>query len=163
MERTHFDDAPCPIARSLDILGDWWTPLILRECLYGVHRFDAMQTWLGIGRNILARRLILLVEQGVLEKRLYQARPKRYEYHLTEKGVDAAKVVLAMMAFGNRWCFDEPSIELRHRDTGRPVDPQLVDAHTGRPLDPLDVVAVPGPAFPGDEEVRRARFGEPGC
>ena len=70
----------------MDVLGDWWNPLIIRECLYGVHRFDDFQKWLGIGRNILAKRLAQLVERGVLERKLYQEHPPRYEYHLTAKG-----------------------------------------------------------------------------
>jgi DNA-binding HxlR family transcriptional regulator len=100
MERKTFGDAPCSIARSLDVLGDWWSPLIIRECLYGVHRFDGFQQWLGIGRNILTSRLKLLIDQGLIEKRRYQDKPKRYEYHLTEKGYDAALALIALMPFG---------------------------------------------------------------
>jgi DNA-binding HxlR family transcriptional regulator len=116
MKRKTFEESPCSIARSLNVLGDWWTPPILRECLYGIHRFDEIQRWLGIGRNILARRLAKLDEQGVLERRHYQERPARYEYHLTDKGYDAARLLLAMMPFGESWFFDkgrEPII-LRH-------------------------------------------------
>lgn len=161
VERKRFGSSPCSIARSLDVLGDWWNPLILRECLYGVHRFDGFQKALGIGRNILARRLKLLVEEGVLEKRPYQQRPKRHEYHLTEKGWDAAKMLLALMPFGERWYFgEEVPIRLYDRRTDRPVRPTLVDAETGEPLDPREVYAGPGPAFPRSEEVRRMRFEE---
>lgn len=162
MERKRFDDAPCSIARSLDVLGDWWTPLIIRECLYGVHRFDGFQQWLGIGRNILTRRLSMLVEQGVLEKRAYQDRPKRYEYHLTEKGYDAAKVLVAVMPFGEAWFFDggrEP-IRLYDRRTDRRIHPVVIDRETGEPIDPREVYAGPGPSFPRSKEVRRARFSE---
>ena len=162
MERKNFDKAPCSIARSLDVLGDWWTPLILRECLYGVHRFDRMQRWLGIGRNILTRRLAKLVEQGVLERRQYLERPARYEYHLTDKGYDAAKLLLAMMPFGEAWFFGDKRepIRLYDRRTGRRVRPQLVDAETGEPIDPRELYAGPGPSFPPSEEVRRERFVE---
>ena len=82
MQRRSFSDVPCSIARSLDVFGDWWNPLIVRECLYGVRKFDELQSWLGIGRNILARRLETLVGAGVLEKRAYESRPPRFEYHL---------------------------------------------------------------------------------
>ena len=162
MERKQFDKAPCSIARSLDVVGDWWTPLIVRECLYGMRRFDQMQRWLGIGRNILTRRLSALVEAGVLEKRRYQERPPRYEYHLTDMGYDAAKVLVAMMPFGEAWFFepDRAPIRLYDRATGREVRPELVDAHTGRPIDPRELFPGPGPTFPPDESVRRARFGE---
>lgn len=160
MERRTFPTAPCSLARSLDVIGDWWTPLIIRECLYGTNRFDDMQSWLGIGRNILARRLKLLVEQGVLEKRLYQERPPRHGYHLTEKGYDAAQAILAMMPFGERWYFEaerEP-IHLFSRKTGKRVQPRVVDAETGEPLDVRDLVPGPGPAFRAPDAIRRARF-----
>lgn len=162
MERTSFGNAPCSIARSLDVLGDWWSPLIIRECLYGVHRFDELQGWLGIPRNILARRLALLVERNVLERRPYQERPPRFEYYLTEKGHDAARPLLAMMAFGEVWYFDrgQEPIRLFDRDSGRRVRPALVDAATGQALDPRALYAGPGPSFPRSEEVRRARFPE---
>ena len=162
MERKRFESAPCSIARSLDVLGDHWTPLILRECLYGVHRFDAIQRWLGIGRNILTRRLHSLEEQGVVERRQYEERPPRYEYHLTEMGYDAAKLLLVMMPFGEAWMFRpgrEP-IELFDRATGDRVHPVVVDRDTGRPLDPRDLYAGPGPSFPKSERVRRERFRE---
>lgn len=159
MERKRFPKAPCSIARSLDVLGDWWTPLILRECLYGEVRFDQMQRWLGIGRNILTRRLATLVEQGVLEKRQYQERPPRYEYALTDKGWDAIKLLLAMMPFGEDWFFgDDEPIRLYDRQTNRRVRPLIVDAETGTPLDPRQIYAGPGPSFPPVEEIRRQRF-----
>jgi len=160
MERKRFEEAPCSIARSLDVVGDWWSPLIIRECLYGVHRFDQIQRWLGIGRNILTRRLAQLVEQGVLEKRRYQDRPPRFEYHLTDKGYDAARLLVAMMPFGERWLFeegDEP-IRLYDRRSHRRVRPQLIDAETGEPIDPRHIYAGPGPAFPAIDEIRRERF-----
>jgi len=162
MERTSFGTAPCSIARSLDVLGDWWNPLILRECLYGVRRFDELQRWLGIGRNILTRRLALLVEQGLLEKRRYSERPPRFEYHLTDKGYDAAKLLVAMMAFGEAWYFDrgQEPIRLFDRETGRRVKAALVDVETGKPLDPRTLYPGPGPSFPRSEELRRERFTE---
>lgn len=162
MKRKQFQAAPCSIARSLDALGDWWAPLILRECLYGVHRFDALQRWLGIGRNILTQRLGKLVEDGLLERRCYQEKPARYEYHLTEKGFDAAKMLLVLMGFGERWLFPpgEEPIHLYDRQTRRRVVPQLVDANTGAPLDPRQLYAGPGPSFPPLWELRRERFAE---
>ena len=162
MQRKSFETAPCSIARSLDVIGDWWTPLLIRECLYGVHRFDQFQRWLGIGRNILTRRLAQLVEQGVLERRAYQERPLRHEYHLTDKGYDAARILLAMMSFGERWAFtpEEAPIHLYSRDTDRRVHPMLVDRDTGQPLDARSLYAGPGPAFPQMPEIRRARFVE---
>lgn len=160
MERKRFQGAPCSIARSLDVVGDWWGPLIIRECLYGTHRFDQIQRWLGIGRNMLTRRLELLVEQGVLERRQYQDRPPRFEYHLTDKGYDAAKLLLAMMPFGETWLFADEGdpIHLYDRSSHRRVRPSLVDEETGEPIDPRELYAGPGPSFPADEEIRRQRF-----
>lgn len=162
MKRASFGDKPCSIARALDVIGDWWTPLILRECLYGVHRFDDLQRWLGIGRNILTRRLSLLVDQGLLEKRRYQERPARYEYHLTGKGYDAVTVLVSMMSFGEKWYFDtgQTPIELFDRRTGARVRPALIDQNTGEPLDPRQLYCGPGPAFPAEPQVRKERFTE---
>ncbi|MEM9487755.1 MAG: helix-turn-helix domain-containing protein [Myxococcota bacterium] len=162
MERKHFDDAPCPIARALAVFGDWWTPLIIRECLYGVHRFDELQSWLGISRNILTRRLDTLLTQGILERRQYQEKPVRHEYHLTDKGYDAANLLIAMMPLGDAWYFAkgrEP-IRLYSRKTDRRVRPVLVDADTGEPIDARELYAGPGPSFPKSPAIRRKRFAE---
>ena len=160
MERKQFPKAPCSIARTLDVIGDWWTPLIIRECLYGIHRFDEFQWWLGIGRNILTRRLVLLVEHGVLERRLYQEKPKRYEYHLTDKGYDAATMLLAMMPFGEKWYFKnkEEPIWLYSHKTGRRIKPILIDEETGESVDPREIYAGPGPGFRFPEHIQRKRF-----
>ncbi|MDJ0709006.1 MAG: winged helix-turn-helix transcriptional regulator [Woeseiaceae bacterium] len=162
MERTSFSASPCSIARSLDVLGDWWNPLIIRECLYGVHRFDDYQKNLGIGRNILTRRLKQLVTDGVLERRQYQDKPNRFGYHLTEKGYDAARVLLGYMSFGEKWYFESSKdpIRLYDRESGRRVVPELVDAATGKVIDPKNLYAGPGPGFPDSEVARRERFAE---
>lgn len=163
MKRKTFENAPCSIARSLDVLGDWWAPLIIRECLYGIHRFDDFQHWLGIGRNMLTRRLNKLIEQGILERRPYQTRPTRHEYHLTERGYDAARVLIAMMPFGEQWFFEDAQapIALYDRRTNAPIVPRLVDAHTGEPIDVRWLYAGPGPGFPEvGEAVLRERFRE---
>jgi DNA-binding HxlR family transcriptional regulator len=83
LRRTRFDHAPCPIARTTDLIGDWWTPILLRNALFGQKRFDEFQRSLGVPRASLARRLARLVDDGLLTKRLYQERPPRYEYRLT--------------------------------------------------------------------------------
>ncbi len=162
MERKHFTQAPCSIARSLEVFGDWWIPLILRECVYGISRFDAFQRTLGIGRNILTKRLEALIAEGVLEKRPAQDGSARQGYFLTPKGFDAASVMLGLMPFGERWYFakGEVPIQLYNRHTHRKVRPLLVDADTGAPLDARDLYAGPGPAFPADISLRRDRFTE---
>ena len=96
MRRTRFDDSPCPIARTTDLIGDWWTPIVLREAFLGRRRFDDFQQALQLSRGVLAQRLGRLVEEGLLEKRLYEERPPRYEYHLTEAGRALLPVIRAM-------------------------------------------------------------------
>jgi DNA-binding HxlR family transcriptional regulator len=103
MRRTSFVNWPCSIARTMDLLGDWWTPLVLREAFYGIKRFDAFQRELGIARNTLTDRLRRLVDEGLLEKRAYQRDPMRYDYVLTEKGRDFFGVLAAMSSWGDRW------------------------------------------------------------
>ena len=99
MERTRFDDYPCPIARAANIFGDWWVPLLMREAMYGVETFNEFQDNLGISKNILNRRLSRLVDEGIFQKDLYQ-KPSRYRYILTEKGKEALSILAAMFTAG---------------------------------------------------------------
>jgi len=138
VRRTRFDDAPCPIARTTDLIGDWWTPMVLREAFLGRRRFDEFQQALELSRGVLAQRLTRLVQEGLLEKRLYQERPARHEYVLTEKGRDFYPVLAAMWRFGSDWLWEEgsePPIELYDHATGEPVRPRVVDENTGVPID----------------------------
>ena len=107
MRRTSFAHWPCSVARTMDLLGDWWTPLVLRESFYGIRRFDEFQQALGIARNTLVDRLRRLVDEGLLEKVPYQTEPVRHDYVLTEKGRDFWQVLAAMMTWGDRWLADE--------------------------------------------------------
>jgi DNA-binding HxlR family transcriptional regulator len=108
MPGKRFDQMSCPIAQTLAVIGERWTPLILRDVAFGLTRFDTIQRELGISRKVLTERLAGLVEHGVLERTPYQEAPTRYDYTLTEKGADLCKVLLAMQAWGNRWMLDEP-------------------------------------------------------
>ena len=138
MRRTRFDDWDCPIARTVDLLGDWWTPMVIRSSFLGARRFEQFSDQLGIPRNILTERLSRLVEVGVLQKVQYQDRPVRFEYRLTEKGVGLYSVLVTMHQWGNEW-FDWPEgppVELVDRESGRLLEPVLVDRATGEPLDP---------------------------
>ncbi|WP_052669909.1 winged helix-turn-helix transcriptional regulator [Nitriliruptor alkaliphilus] len=121
----------CTVARTLEIVGDRWTVLVLRDAFYGVRRFDDFVADLGIARNILTDRLGRLVEHGVLVKRPYEDRPPRYEYRLTEKGRDLLQVVLALAAWGDRWTLrdDDPPVRFEHRPCGHDADPTLVCGH----------------------------------
>src|SRR3954451_14799407 len=102
MQRKSFGAMPCPIARSLERVGEWWSILILRDAFAGLTRFDEFQTNLGIAPGILTKRLNALVEPGLRERQHYSERPPRHEYRLTERGRDFQPVLLAMLAWGNR-------------------------------------------------------------
>src|SRR6201996_862482 len=99
MQRKSFGRMACPIARSLERVGEWWSILILRDAFYGLTRFDEFQTSLGIAPNILTRRLNALVESGLLERRRYSERPERFEYILTERGEDFRPVLWTLVAW----------------------------------------------------------------
>lgn len=135
---------PCSVARTLDVVGEWWTLLVVRDVLYGLHRFDDIQADLGIARNVLADRLRTLVGRGVLERRPYSQRPVRHEYHLTEKGRDLLGVIAALLAWGDRWEQgpDGPPLTLVHRTCGHDAGAQVVCGHCGRRLRYGDVRAV---------------------
>src|SRR5271163_2163200 len=124
MRRKSFESLECPIARSLERVGEWWSILILRDAFLGATRFEQFQKSLDIAPNILTRRLGALVEAGMLEKRRYSERPPRDEYVLTERGRDFRPVLQSLLAWGNRHFAPEgPSVEIVHRVTGLPADP----------------------------------------
>ncbi len=136
----------CPVARSLERVGEWWSILIIRDALHGLKRFDEFQKSLDIAPNTLARRLNALVKAGLLKRHRYCARPPRYEYLLTERGRDFRPVFLALLAWGNRHFAPEgPSVLLAEVKTGVPVDPVLVDRASGREVTEPDFGFVPGP------------------
>jgi len=157
MQRKTYSDMPCPIARSLERVGDWWNILILRDAFHGFSRFDEFQQSLGIATNTLTRRLNDLVEEGLLERRLYNQRPARYEYVLTDRGRDFRPVLLTLHAWGSRHFAPEgPSVVLQNQETGATVEPIVVDRNTGREID-RKVRAVPGPAATDKIRARYAR------
>jgi DNA-binding HxlR family transcriptional regulator len=147
MRHKSFGTMACPIARSLERVGEWWSILILRDAFAGMTRFDEFQQSLGIAPNTLARRLADLVEAGLLERRPYRARPLRHAYHLTERGRDFQPVLVAMLAWGNRHFAPEgESVVIVDARTGDRADPVLVDRATGLPLTGPPFVLAPGPA-----------------
>src|SRR6202043_2539856 len=132
MQRKSFDKMPCPIARSLERVGEWWSMLVMRDVLHGLRRFDEFQKSLGIAPNMLTRRLNALVEAGLLERRRYSERPPRDEYVLTARGRDFRPVIVALLAWGNKHFAPEgASVLLVDARTGREADPILVDRITG--------------------------------
>jgi DNA-binding HxlR family transcriptional regulator len=135
MQRKSFADMPCPIARSLERVGEWWSMLILRDAFAGKKRFDEFQASLGIAPNMLTRRLATLVDAGMLERRPYSVRPPRDEYTLTERGRDFRTVLLAMLDFGHRhFAVEGGGTRIVDAKTGAAAEPMLVDRRSGKPL-----------------------------
>lgn len=152
MQRTSFSALKCPAARALESVGDWWSILILRDAFQGLSRFDEFQKNLGVAPNILTRRLKHLTEEGLFERRLYNERPPRYEYVLTQKGRDFFPVLMTLFAWGNQHMPpEEVAMRLADANTGADRDPLLIDRVTGRSFHPEDTILTAGPA--ADETV----------
>ena len=149
MRHSSLQQQNCSIARTVAVLGERWTLVILREAFNRRRRFDDIQRDLGIARNILADRLQRLVAEGILERRAYQQRPERFEYRLTDKGRDLYPVLIALMQWGDRYTAGEagPPVELIHEPCGEQTHPRLVCDHCGEPIDPRDVRPQPGPGL----------------
>ncbi|ASO18821.1 DNA-binding HxlR family transcriptional regulator [Actinoalloteichus hoggarensis] len=165
MRQTSFAEMHCSLARSLDLVGDWWSPLILRDLYLGARRFDELVRDLGISRNLLTTRLATLMAAGVVERTPYQQRPVRHGYSLTEAGRDLVPILLALTAWGDRWAgLPDPPITFRHRTCGHDFVPTVScsecdGAITAEDVDPLpgDGAHVgPGTRLVGDFLARRA-------
>ena len=160
MQRTSFEAMNCSVAQCLEVVGEWWSMLIVRDAFLGVRRFDEFQSRLGISRNILATRLAGLVEAGVLDKVPYQERPVRHEYRLTDKGRDLWPVLTAMRQWGDRWAApDGAPLELVHVGCGEVTTVAHTCGACGEAIDHRSVRAVPGPGAqselrPGQSVIR---------
>jgi len=154
MRHKSFGNMQCPIARSLERVGEWWSILILRDASLGLTRFDEFQESLGIAPNMLVRRLKALVEAGLLERRRYSERPPRDEYVLTQAGRDFRPVLWALLAWGNKHFAPEgASVVVVDSKTGAQADPVLVDRKSGRRLVEPAFRSAAGPA--ADARTRR--------
>jgi len=150
-------DQVCSIARTLEVLGERWTLLVIRDIFNGRRRFDQIQENLGVARNVLSTRLAWLVDEGILEKRAYQERPPRYEYFLTEKGLDLWPVMISLLHWGDRYLSDErPPMLIRHKRCGGLVDDRGTCTECGQRLGARDAYTEYGPGAPED----RARAGD---
>jgi len=152
MRLKSFADMNCSIAKSIEVIGERWTMLVLREVFLGTRRFEDFRRRLGIARNILADRLDGLVDEGILERRLYQDRPERYEYRLTEKGRDFYHVIMAIKRWGDRWEAGQegPPVLTRHV-CGAIIDPVPTCPHCGVEVHPREMRWEPGPGATQDE------------
>ena len=139
----------CSIARSLEIVGEWWTLLILRDAFLGVTRFDELQQRLGIARNVLSARLDTLVDHGVLERRTYDDARSRHDYVLTAKGRALWPVLVTLRQWGDEWVLGEgrEPLQLRHVGCGELTHAELACDHCGERLTGRDVRAEPGPGL----------------
>jgi DNA-binding HxlR family transcriptional regulator len=138
-------DLDCSVARSLELIGERWSLLVIRDVFLGHRRFDEIQSSLGIARNVLASRLGRLMDEGILEKRPYQERPVRYEYFLTEKGLDLWPVLVALMAYGDKYGLPEgaePPTRIVHKECGGTVNDRRICERCGAELDVRDARAI---------------------
>jgi DNA-binding HxlR family transcriptional regulator len=152
MKRATFADSACSLARTLDVIGDPWTPLVLRDIAFGISRFDAIQANLGLSRKVLANRLQSLVDNGVVDRTAYQDNPPRHDYRLTEKGKDLAMVLVAVQAFGDKWeaGADGPPVRWMHTTCGEVTTAVLCCDRCGEQLRPTDGIPLRGPGFDDD-------------
>jgi DNA-binding HxlR family transcriptional regulator len=149
----------CSIAAALEVVGERWSLLIVRDILLGLRRFDELQADLHIARNVLHTRLTRLTQEGIIERRPYQERPPRYEYRLTDKGLDLWPTIVSLMRWGDAYAAPDggPPVLLEHRGCGGAVDDHRICLACGAPLSARDVRALPGPgASPHHPLVRRA-------
>jgi DNA-binding HxlR family transcriptional regulator len=141
-----YEGQNCSVARALELVGERWTLLIVRDAFIGLTRFEQFQENLGIARNVLADRLARLVEHGILERVRYSERPERFEYRLTQKGRDLNLAIAGLRQWGDRYLSEKPPRVLRRRSDGTPVVAALVPKGTPA-LRPDEVEIVPGPGF----------------
>lgn len=140
MQKANLAALPCSLARGLQIVGEWWTLLVLRDICFGVRRFEEIHDHLGIARNILAARLDTLAEHGMVERRRYRTHPDRYEYHPTEMASDLVPAILALVAWGDRWVSpDGPPMLFTHQTCGHDTVATVVCSHCGQPLTHGDI------------------------
>lgn len=152
MHRANLADLPCSLARTLHIVGEWWTLLVLRDVCFGWNRFDEIHEHLGIARNILKARLDTLLEQGMVERSQYQERPDRFDYVPTDKAIDLVPALLALVAWGDRWtAHDGPPVIFSHRTCGHDTVANVVCSACAQELSREDIDFRPGPGLPTDD------------
>ena len=156
MQRTRFNDMNCSVAQTLEVIGEWWTPLILREAFFGVTRFEEFHDRLGISRNILSLRLDTLVQAGVMERRVYEEARGRSDYVLTDMGRELWPVLTMLRQWGDKWLVgpEHAAVSLVHETCGATTTAELVCSECGEALEPSTVTLEPGP---GIDAAGRAR------
>ncbi len=160
MQRTSFARMHCSLARGLDLIGDWWSPLIVRDLFLGLARFDELIENLGISRNLLTRRLKSLIRSGIVERKAYRRKPIRYEYRLTEAGLDLVPTILALTAWGDRWARPKEGSPMLfvHKNCGHEFQPLVTCSACGEVItaDAVKTLGGPGGAIkPGTKVLAR--------
>jgi DNA-binding HxlR family transcriptional regulator len=157
--RHDYPDQICSLAKSLEVIGERWSLLIVRDVLNGNRRFSGIQESLGIARNVLSARLQRLVDEDILERRAYQESPPRHEYFLTQKGLDLWPSLIALMHWGDRYSSGPagPPLRVLHKECGGEVSDRGICESCGAVLTARDAEAVPGPGAP-DHPDRFAPF-----
>ena len=157
--RNDYSNQACSVARTLEVVGERWTLLVIRDAFCGLRRFDEFQASTGVARNVLTSRLERLFDHGILEKRAYQERPPRFEYLLTDKGRDLWPVIFALMQWGDQydpWAQGPPTL-VAHRGCGGNVGQGAVCDRCGEVLlNSRDMQLLPGPGAPADHPLLRA-------
>ncbi|MFI1396008.1 winged helix-turn-helix transcriptional regulator [Streptomyces sp. NPDC020681] len=168
MRQTSYSAMQCSMAHALEAVGDWWSPLILRDLYFGFRRFEDLVEDLGISRNLLTARLRTLTEHGIVDRSQYQDRPPRHEYTLSEAGRELVPILMALTAWGDRWTTPDggPPVLFRHAACGQEFVPSVTCSACGRTVRSEDVEPVPGPGAktaPGTMLVHRFVDGESGA
>jgi DNA-binding HxlR family transcriptional regulator len=143
--RRDYPGQTCSIAKSLEVIGERWSLLIVRDVLNGNRRFGEIQASLGVARNVLSARLQRLVDEGILERRAYQESPPRHEYFLTQKGLDLWPALIALLHWGDRYSPEPPPKIILHKECGGEVSERGICESCGKVLTARDARQVPGP------------------
>ena len=141
MRHDDLDEVFCSVAQTWSVIGERWTMLLIRDAFLGVRRYEDFRKRLGVSRNLLSDRLALLLDEGVLARRVYCEHPERYEYRLTEKGMALYPILLALGAWGDAYKLLEPPITYTHQLCGQECHPQLTCDRCGEPIQARDVEA----------------------
>jgi DNA-binding HxlR family transcriptional regulator len=154
MLRHDYPGQACSLAKSLEVIGERWSLLIVRDVMNGNRRFSGIQASLGVARNVLSARLERLIEEGILERRAYQESPPRYEYFLTEKGLDLWPSLIALMSWGDRYSAgpEGPPLVVIHKGCGGEVSDRGICESCGETLNARDATAAPGPGAAAYED-----------
>ena len=147
MQRTSFKNMRCSLAQALELVGDWWTPLIVRDVFLGLHRFDELVENLGVSRNLLTRRLAMLTKHKIVARKVYFRRPVRYEYRLTAAGEELVPILAALTAGGDRWSAPAggAAIEFVHTACGHRFAPRIVCSECGEEIAAATTLGVARP------------------